>query len=316
MRKFIIILILSSLFSLSIANKAFAAFTLAMNAKLVAPNVYAILTPSRELPNPDNQGWNSNSAFIVTNSGVILFDTGSSSDIGAAMKKAISEVTDQPVRWIINSHAHGDHWLGNATFKDTVQAVYATEEVAKNINSEGKTWVDNFNKLTKGATGESEILPPQNFIKERTKIKLGDREITLFLSGDSHSPGDILMWLEDAKVLVSGDVIYSDRMPSTFDSKLPQWIKLLGELEALQPDVVIPGHGVVTDVKGVTRLKNLLQTFWTAVEEGYEADKSAYEMVPDVTYALSEFKEHYPGLSEKVERDISKVYLQVEAASF
>ena len=316
MRNFFIILILSALFSLSIANKAFAAFTLPMTAKLVAPNVYAILTPSRELPNPDNQGWNSNSAFIVTDSGVILFDTGSSSDIGAAMKKAISEVTDQPVRWIINSHAHGDHWLGNAAFKDTVQAIYATERVAKDINSGGKGWIDNFNQLTKGATGESEILPPQNFIKERTKIKLGDREITLFLSADSHSPGDILMWLADTKVLVSGDVIYSDRMPSTFDSNLPQWIKLLGELEALQPNVVIPGHGVVTDVKGVTRLKNLLQTFWTAIEEGYEADKSAYEMVPDVTNALSEFKEHYPGLSEKVERDISKVYLQVEAASF
>ena len=56
--------------------------------------------------------------------------------------------------------------------------------------------------------------------------------------------------------------------------------------------------------------------FWDAVEVGYEADKSAYEMVPDVNNALSAFKNHYPGLSEKVKRDISRVYLQVEAASF
>ena len=124
------------------------------------------------------------------------------------------------------------------------------------------------------------------------------------------------MWLADEKVIVTGDVIYSDRMPSTFDSNLPHWIKLLGELEAMQPKVVIPGHGVVTDIEGVTRLKNLLQTFWSAVEAAYEDDKSAYEMAPEVIAALSEFKSHYPGLEKKVQRDISKVYLQVEAASF
>ena len=313
---FILCSLLSSVLFLINTSSAFADFTLPMKAKLVAPNVYAIETPSRELPNPKNQGWNSNSAFVVTNSGVILFDTGSSADIGLAIKKAIAQVTDQPVRWIINSHAHGDHWLGNAAFKDTVEAIYVTEQVAKNIKSEGKNWVDNFNKLTKGGTGDSEILLPDTFISERTKIKLGDREITLFLSGDSHSPGDILMWLADEKVIVTGDVIYSDRMPSTFDSNLPHWIKLLGELEAMQPKVVIPGHGVVTDIEGVTRLKNLLQTFWSAVEAAYEDDKSAYEMAPEVIAALSEFKSHYPGLEEKVQRDISKVYLQVEAASF
>lgn len=316
MQKFIILFILSSLFIMGSASNTFADFTLPMKAKLVAPNVYAIETPSRELPNPENQGWNSNSAFVVTYSGVILFDTGSSSDIGVAIKKAIAQVTDQPVRWIINSHAHGDHWLGNAAFKVTVEAIYATEQVAKNITSEGKNWVDNFNKLTNGVTGESEILPPQIFISERTKIKLGDREITLFLSGDSHSPGGILMWLADDKVLITGDVIYSDRMPSTFDSNLPQWIKLLGELEAMQPNIVVPGHGVVTNVEGVTRLKNLLQIFWSAVETAYETDKSAYEMAPEVISTMSEFKDNYPGLSEKVQRDISKVYLQVEAASF
>jgi len=308
-----IILCINFLFS---SGNVFASFTLAMDAKLVAPNVYAIVTPSRELPNPENQGWNSNSAFIVTNAGVILFDTGSSSEIGASIKKVIAEVTDQPVRWIINSHAHGDHWLGNAAFKDTVEAIYATEQVSKNIVSEGKSWVDRFMQMTGGATGLSEVLPPQRLIKERTKIKLGDKEIVLFPSGDSHSPGDILMWLENDKVLISGDVIYSDRMPSTLDSNLTHWIKLLGELEAMQPKVVIPGHGKVTDVEGVIRLKNLLQAFWVAVEEGYDAGKSGYEMVPDVTAALSEFKESYPGLSEKVKRDISKVYLQVEAASF
>jgi glyoxylase-like metal-dependent hydrolase (beta-lactamase superfamily II) len=50
---------------------------------------------------------------------VLLFDTGSSESIGDKIKKAIKSVTDQPVRWVINSHSHADHWLGNTAFTDT-----------------------------------------------------------------------------------------------------------------------------------------------------------------------------------------------------
>lgn len=307
------ILFTSFLFSVS---QVFADLTFPMHPQQVAPNIYALITPTRDLPNPENKGWNSNSAFVVTNAGVLLFDSGSSSAIGESIKKVIAQITDQPVRWIINSHAHGDHWLGNAVFKDTVEAIYATEQVKKKIIEDGQGWVSRFMQMTEGATGHSEILVPENIIDQRTTISFGDREAVLFLSGNSHSPGDILLWLEDEKVLISGDVIYSDRMPSTLYSNLRQWIILLGELNELQPNVVIPGHGKVTDVQGVMRLQNLLQSFWDAVVKGYDEGQSDFEMVDDVTIALAKFVPHYPGLEEKVKRDISGVFLQVEAASF
>ena len=117
-------------------------------------------------------------------------------------------------------------------------------------------------------------------------------------------------------MLVSGDVIYSDRMPSTMDSKLSEWIALLGELEAMRPAVVIPGHGAVTDLGGVTRLRQLLESLWAAVETGYEEGLADYEMSDDVIAALVEYEPLYPGLAEKVKRDISAVYLQVEEANF
>ena len=117
-------------------------------------------------------------------------------------------------------------------------------------------------------------------------------------------------------MLVSGDVIYSDRMPSTMDSNLSEWIQLLGELEAMRPEVVVPGHGMVTDVEGVSRLKHLLQAFWSAVESGYEEGLADYEMTDRVIADLEAFEPRYPGLAEKVKRDISAVYLQVEEANF
>lgn len=297
------------------AGKVIAADEFPMQATSVAPGVYAIITPSRDIPGPENRGWNSNSAFVVTNEGVLLFDTGSSSAIGEAIKKLIAGVTEQPVRWIVNSHAHGDHWLGNGAFRDTVDAIYASEQTTDTIAANGQLWVDRFQQMTEGATGRSEIAVPDTLVSGQTELMLGGVQISLFLSGNSHSPGDVLMWLPGQKVLVSGDVVYSDRMPSTLESDLTRWISLLDEIVAMQPKVVIPGHGSVTDLEGVMRLRDLLQAYWTAVEQGYDAGKTDYEMVPDVITALSAYASYYPGLAEKIQRDISGVYLQVEAAS-
>ena len=297
-------------------NGLFAQQVFPMQAQQVAANVYAIVTPVRELPNPQNRGWNSNSAFVVTPSGVLLFDTGSSAEIGQSLRSTIATVTDKPVRWIINSHAHGDHWLGNIAFSATVEKIFATETAINRIHADGQSWVERFNRMTKGISGDTPITPPTNSINSRTEMTLGGMTMVLFPSDNSHSPGDLLLWLPDSRVLISGDVIYSDRMPSTNDSNLQHWMTLLTELERLQPAVVIPGHGKVTDLGGITRLHALFTTLWQAVAKGLEAGKTDYEMLPDVSKALAGFRQDYPGLDEKLRRDLPHVYLQVETASF
>ncbi|MEK9722947.1 MAG: MBL fold metallo-hydrolase [Rhodospirillaceae bacterium] len=287
-----------------------------MQAERVAPNVYAIVTPSRDLPNPENNGWNSNSAFVVAADGVILFDTGSSADIGKAIAATIAGVTDKPVRWVVAFHAHGDHRLGNAVFADRAEAIYASEQVTRNVAANGTAWVDRFFRMTEGASGRSGIVAPDTPVTGKTDLVLGGVKVSLVPYGNGHSPGDILMWMPGPRVLLAGDVVYSDRMPSTFDANLRQWITFLDELIALRPAVVVPGHGVVTDRAGLERLRGLLKDFWSAVAAGYEAGKLDYQMIDDVTKALESYREAYPGLAEKVKRDIQHVSLQVEAASF
>jgi glyoxylase-like metal-dependent hydrolase (beta-lactamase superfamily II) len=287
-----------------------------MRAEAVVPGVYAVVTPSRELPNRRNRGWNSNSGFVVTDTGVLLFDTGSSEAIGASLRKTIAGVTDKPVRWIVNSHSHGDHWLGNAAFEGDVEEIIATTKVAQAIEISGRTWIDLFNRMTNGVTGESRIVPPNRRVDERIEVNFGGIRTVLFPSGDSHSQGDLLLWLPEHRVLMGGDVVYSDRMPSTNNSRIGQWIDLLEELVALEPKVVIAGHGEVTDVIGLKRLRDLLVTFKESVAAGIEEGKSDFEMLPDVLAALAPFANRFPGLEEKVRRDLSHVYLQVEQEMF
>lgn len=290
----------------------------AMQPQRVAEGVYAVVTPTRELPNPHNKGWNSNSAFVVTDAGVLVYDTGSSAAIGQALRRAIARVTDRPVRWVVASHAHGDHWLGNAAFAGPQVEIIASSEVAARIRADGARWVADFARMTEGATGESRVVPPTTTIDTRTARALGGTRVVFIPSGGAHSPGDLLVWLPERGVLLAGDVVYSDRMPSTFDGDVHRWIALLEELQRLEPApaVVVAGHGQVTDLQGVRRLHDLLADLWQAVHAGYEQGLAGYEMLPQVREALAAYRPHYPGLDEKLRRDIGRVYLQVEAAAF
>ena len=307
------LLVLIALLSTKIA---LAEFNYSMHPEKVAENVYAILTPTRDFPNPENGGWNSNSAFVITDEGVLLFDTGSSAAIGQALRDTIATVTDKPVRWIVNSHAHGDHWLGNVAFVDTVKTIYATTTVTGLIENDGQRWVANFKEMTNGLTGESRIVKPTLTVDERLELNLGGTQMALMQSGGSHSPGDLMLWLPKQKVLIAGDVVYSDRMPSTNAGDLNQWIDTLGFLQNLNPKVVIPGHGKLTDQQGLIQLQSLFRALWMAVAKGIDEGMSDFEMLPQISQALDSFKPLYPGLEDKLKRDLSHVYLQVEEASF
>ncbi|HJW82656.1 MAG TPA: MBL fold metallo-hydrolase, partial [Acidiferrobacterales bacterium] len=217
----------------------------AMRAEPVAPGVYAVITPARDFPNVENRGWNSNSTFVVNGDGVLVIDSGSSETIGRALRQVIAKVTDKPVRWIINTHGHGDHWLGNAALADSKTEIIASTTVRNRIEREGEEWVARFNGMTDGATGTSRVLKPNQVYDARVAIAFGELKAELLPSGDGHSPGDLAVWLPQQKVLIGGDVLYTERAPATFDSKLPHWIAFLKELETLKPVKIVPGHGPV-----------------------------------------------------------------------
>jgi len=279
-----------------------------MKAEKVGPDVYAIISPARNLPDPENKGWNSNSAFFVTPQGVLLFDTGSSQGIGESLKKTIRSVTNKPVKWIINSHSHGDHWLGNAAFKDTSPEIYASEIVSEKILTEGDDWIDRFSRMTNGSTGNSEIALPTHQVNAKKEFLFGGRKVVMFLSNNSHSPGDIILYMPVEKILFTGDVVYSDRMPSTFAADVRHWIETLKYMEELNPNAVVPGHGIVTDKKGLNRLRSLLTDYWDEVKIQVKAGKTAEQSLESVEKRLKKYEPEFPGFDEKLKRDVQFVH--------
>jgi glyoxylase-like metal-dependent hydrolase (beta-lactamase superfamily II) len=289
----------------------------AMKAEKVADGVYSIISPAKSFPDAENLGWNSNSAFVETSEGILVFDTGSSETIGKALIKTIRTVSDKPIKWVINSHSHGDHWLGNGAFAAEKPAQMIASDVAIGKMEEmGYEWVDRFNTMTEGATGKFEPVAAKDAVVKAVERSFGGVKVQILFSGNSHSPGDIVFWLPQKGVLLTGDTLYTKRPPATFDAQVKQWAVFLKEMEELKPKAVIPGHGPVSDVSGLSNLRDYFTTLWDLVAEGYDEGLPDYEIAPGIKEKMKRFEAIYPGLYERLGESISHVYLQVEAAEF
>lgn len=287
-----------------------------MTAEEVAPNVYAVVSSSKGFPNEENRGWNSNMAFVVTDDGVLVFDTGTSDAIGESLKATIREVTDEPIRWVVNSHSHGDHWLGNAAVAGDDTTILASEETRGIIEDDGQSWVDRVAQMTDGTAGETTVLPPNETVTENETRELGGVTVEFRLLGTAHSPGDMALWLPEQEVLMAADVAYGNAAPATMDADVRHWMATLEELEALDPAVVIPGHGELGDARVLADLRGYLDTFWSAVETGFDRGQQDFQMRDDVEEALADYAERYPNFDDRVGESLSHIYLQVEQAAF
>ncbi|OJJ16967.1 MBL fold metallo-hydrolase [marine bacterium AO1-C] len=276
----------------------------------IAKNVYSIVSPSKGLPTPENKGWNSNVHFVVTGKGVLLFDTGSSEAIGHKIKKAIQSITDQPVRWIINSHSHADHWLGNAAFTDTATEIITSDQAFATMKKHGPGALKFYARITKGTIGSTRLVYPTLQLTQGQKRTFGDVDVELIFAKNGHSPGDILMWLPKQKIIFGGDVLSSDWMPMiTGHGNVPNLIKTLQAIAKLNPSIVLTGHGKATTAKSIKRDADLLSSVWKQVKASHKKGKTLDEILSNVSAKLgSKYSVLYQDFVPEIERHVKLMY--------
>jgi len=280
------------------------------SAKPISKNVYSIISPSYGRPTAENKGWNSNSHFVVTSEGVLVFDTGSSELIGEGIIKAIKSVTKKPILWVVNSHSHADHWLGNAAFVDVGAEIISTKSSMLSMKQDGQGVVDAFSRMTKGATGVTRIAYPTQFLAQREKRNLGGVDFEFIYSNGGHSLGDVLMWLPKQRIIFGGDVLSSDWMPiMTPTGNVPNLISTLNNVSKMNPAIVLPGHGQPTTVKSVIRDAEILKSVWYLVKRGYEEGKKENEILSQVQNKLGKKYRHlYKDFDSNTEYLVNMIY--------
>jgi glyoxylase-like metal-dependent hydrolase (beta-lactamase superfamily II) len=262
------------------------------------------------LPTPENKGWNSNIHFVVTNKGVLLFDTGSSEAIGRQIKKAIQSITSQPVRWIVNSHSHADHWLGNAAFTDTATEMITSYGAFNTMKKHGLGAVKFYEKVTKGSIGKTRLAYPTLLLTQGQKRNFGGLEVEFIFAHDGHSPGDVLMWLPQQKIIFGGDVLSSDWMPMiTGHGNVPHLISTLKTIAKLRPTVVLTGHGKATTAQAITRDADLLTSVWQQVKTNYAQGIKLEETLATVkTQLKTKYSPLYKNFTAEIERYVKLMH--------
>lgn len=274
--------------------------------------VYALLGPLG-LPSPENQGYMVNSAVIIGKTGVILVDTGFTDEIGTHIKHVIQDITNKPVKEVINTHHHGDHVLGNVAFGKI--EIISSDKARDLVESTGPEWVNIVETAVGRKFPNTRPVPATlTFAGPGSKEEIIDGVKLIFIvPKGSHTPGDLMVYLPEDRILITGDVLVNGIMPNFRDANVKNWIGTLGQAQKLPTSTIIPGHGPLATPRDLSAMQKRMAKLYEAVETGYKAGLTDAEIRQKLD--LSDWKK-LKGFDEQMGPDINRVYLEVEAANF
>lgn len=201
-----------------------------------------LLEGSIENFDQNNGGNIVNTAFIVTDAGVVVIDTGPSKRYGEALRQAIATVTAQPVVLVLLTHHHPDHVLGNQAFGDVPIAALAGTK--KLLAEQGDAMAENMYRLVGDWMRGTEVLLPAQTI-EAGERQVGNHRLRL-LALRGHTGADLAILDETSGVLFGGDLLFYQRALTTPNSLgLEVWLGDLDTLQQLPWKLIVPGHGPV-----------------------------------------------------------------------
>lgn len=235
-----------------------------------------------------NKGFMSNAGFVVTSDGVVVFDALGTPALGRAMVAAIRKVTPQPIRRVIVSHYHADHIYGLQAFKATGAQIWAHRDARAYIESPlaAERLAQRRNDLFPWVDDATVVVKPDLYLDGDTSFRMGGLTFRILYAHGAHSPEDIMLWVEEDRLLFVGDLLFAGRIPFVGNADSKGWLGAMSTLIALDPAVAIPGHGPAS--RDVARDLVLTRDYLAYLRKTMGA--AARDLVPfDEAYAATDW---------------------------
>ena len=264
----------------------------------------------------DNFGFVSNAAFVVTGSGVIVFDTLGTPALGVQLLAAIRSVSDAPIKRIYISHYHADHMYGNQAFADTGAEIVASDGAKRYLEGEValQRLTERRQSLSPWINENTRIVAPDRYLQREERFMLGGVTIRVVDVGSAHSEGDLALFVETDGVLFSGDIIFQDRIPFLGTSNSAEWLDVLEEMERADVAVIVPGHGKAAE--NPREIVSLTKNYLAYVRA--EMQQAVADWIPfDEAYEATDWGDfiEYPAFLEANRRNAYGIYLSLEQES-
>lgn len=197
----------------------------------------------------ENEGLNANLGLVVTPAGAVLIDAGATFQTAQKIHEAVKKVTNQPIKWVINTGGQDHRWLGNGYFTAQGIETIAHTSAQADMHARAGEQLAGLKVLKERLGGTVPTLPTRLINMANTQLALGGTVFELKHRGGGHTPGDWLVWLPQKHVLFSGDVVYVDRVLGLHPvSRSKTWLASFAVIDELKPRFIVPGHGQVTNL--------------------------------------------------------------------
>jgi cyclase len=246
----------------------------------------------------------SNAGLVIDGDQALLIDTLFDERLTAEMLGTMGDATGfgaDRIGVVVNTHSNGDHTFGNRLVKNAV--IFASEAAAHEMREEGRPQVlaemmkntealgevGGFFKRIFGAfdfAGVTLRLPDRTFSGEHA-LKVGDKQVQLIQVGPAHTAGDVIAYVPANHVVYTGDILFIDGTPIAWAGPVSNWINACDRIMALDVEVIVPGHGPITDKSGVKRMQEYLIHVERETRKRHAAGMNSWDAARDI--ALGSF---------------------------
>ena len=220
----------------------------------VVPNVWSAIGATAA-PTYENSGHNNNLSFILTSEGVVVINSGAAYILAEALHREIKQITNQPVKLIINENGQGHAMLGNTYWHEQGVKILAHKDADIEFRKNGYQILERMKRYNKDKAAQTAITPPTHTFTEKVSLYMGETKIEVLYLGAAHSPGDISVWLPDKSTVIAGDMAFHERLLPIFpETDTAAWVNTWDQgFETLNATYVIPGHGHPTNMDQVRK---------------------------------------------------------------
>jgi cyclase len=245
--------------------------------KQLARNVWAFVREGG--PGIDNASL-SNAGLIIGPDNCMLVDTLGPPIHAKEFRAAVLRTTSKPVTRIVHTHHHRDHTNGDYVWPG---AEVVTTAVDRQLILQQGIPAHPYDTRPQWQEGMSELklVPPTTAITGPVTYYYGDLEVRLLTPAEAHSFGDIMVHLPQHRLLFAGDIAFFWVMPATFNARVSSWLNVCDEIQKMEVDVIVPGHGPVGGKRELADMAECLRLFQREIRKGYEAGKSPAEAAAD-----------------------------------
>jgi cyclase len=243
-----------------------------------------------------------NCTWVVFKDFVLVID----SNFPWAAREILAEIrrtTAKPVRFVFNTHYHGDHTFGNSIFVDEGASVVSSRECAADLKVRGQAAWSNWRQTPERSLTGSRLEYAALTFADKMVFDDGVHRVELIRVGPAHTKGDAVAYLPKEKILATGDLCVNWTWGNNFgdpDADFEGWIRVLDELARWDVQIVAPGHGGLGTTETLRGQKEYLADMLTKVRTGVRAGKTADQLATETDlskHGSFGSDQHAPGMS-------------------